>query len=187
MDGEEGIGCSSGCKVIHLCTCTSSAHYTTGTPWVCPLHPWDPLGVPITPLGPPGCAYYTFGTPWVCPLHPWDPLSVPITPLGPPECAHYTPGTPWVCPLHLISIPIAPTWYMGGGAGTWRGGQVHGGRSRYMGGGEGTWGRGRWYMGGGACMFLTPAMQFLVYGKLCNDMRQQTMPMVLGSWVLEGS
>ena len=31
-DGEEGIGCSSGCKVIHSCTCTSSAHYTTGTP-----------------------------------------------------------------------------------------------------------------------------------------------------------
>ena len=169
------------------------AHYTPGTPWVCPLHPWDPLGVPITPLGPPGCVHYTPGTPWVCPLHPWDPLSVPITPLGPPWCAHYTPGTPVVCPLHPwdpLGVPITPLGPLDvpttPDQHTYCTNKVHGGRGRYM-GRERYMGEGQVVHGGGACMFLTPATQFSCVWQTCNDMRQQKMPMVLGSWVLEGS
>ena len=38
-----------------------------------PLTPWDPVGLPLDPLGP--CRLY--------PLTPWDSIGLPLVPLGP--------------------------------------------------------------------------------------------------------
>ena len=57
--------------------------HNPGTLKAYPWTPWDPLGLPLDPLGPCRPTPWPPGTLYAYPLTPWDPVCLPLEPLGP--------------------------------------------------------------------------------------------------------